>query len=162
MAKALAVFTTSGNDLANYPNTPFQILYTSPTNSFNVTPGTRFFVPLFLFDDSPPIVGSFPTKPGPAAQEYIFDDAQVGADGLEIIVDGLPTSIGPMYVAGPVDTQPLPDGGGTHVIQVGAFLTPLSKGTHTVTISGTFDGDAFAATYGGGVSFEFTYTVIVN
>jgi hypothetical protein len=167
MAEELAFFDTSGNNLTFYPDTPFQILYadfSNPTgaNTFTVKTGTMFFVPLFALDDSRPIIGDFPRHAGADAQAYIFDDGQVGADDVEIEVDGVVTSIGPEYVAGPVVTPPLPDGGGTHLIQVGAFLSPLSKGTHTVTIRATLDGDALVALFGGPFSFEFTYTVIVN
>ena len=66
-----------------------------------------------------------------------------GLTGLEIIVDGKSTSIGPDYTAGPVLTAPLLDGGGTHFISIGAFLTPLSVGKHTVSFKATFAGDAF-------------------
>jgi hypothetical protein len=72
------------------------------------------------------------------------------------------TSIGAEYVAGPVDTDILPDGGGTHLILVGAFLTPLSKGTHTVTIRYALDCDAFVAVNKGPFSIEIPYTVIVE
>jgi hypothetical protein len=163
MAEELAFFDTSGNNLAYYPDTPFQILYVDPAveNTFTVKTGTLFFVPLFSLDDSPPIIGAFPANAADA-EGYVFGDTQIGADEVEIEVDGLVTSIGPEYVAGPVVTPALPDGGGTHLIQVGAFLTPLSKGTHTVTIRGTFDGDAVVASLGSAISFEFTYTVIVN
>ena len=70
------------------------------------------------------------------------------------------TELGPDYVAGAI-TKPLPDGGGTGYIAIAAFLTPLSKGTHTVSISGAFDGAAFDP-FGGGFGFEITYTVIVR
>jgi hypothetical protein len=167
MAEELAFFDTTGNNRAFYPDTLFQILYadfSNPTgaNTFKVKSDTMFFVPLFAIDDSRPIIGHFPSNAGADAQAYIFGDGQVGADDVEIEVDGVVTSIGPEYVAGPVVTPALPDGGGTHLIQVGAFLSPLSKGTHTVTIRATLDGEALVALYGGPVSFEFTYTVIVN
>src|SRR5205807_1827494 len=117
-------------------------------NTFKVKKDTMFFVPLFSVDDSPPVIGTFPRNAGHDAAEYIFADGQVGADAVEIEVDGLVTSIGRDYVAGPVLTPALPDGGGTHLIQVGAFLSPLSRGTHTVTIRTTLDGDALVALYG--------------
>jgi hypothetical protein len=178
MAEQLALFSTSFNNPMYKPDTPFQILYFDPntfainlvgdtlvesgSNTFPVNEGTMFFVPLFGVDDSPPIIGSFPTSSGSDAQVYIFDDAQVGADSVQIEVDGLVTSIGQEYVAGPVVTPPLLDGGGTHIIQVGAFLTPFSPGTHNVTIRGNFDGKAYVAAVGNPLSFEFTYTVIVE
>jgi hypothetical protein len=64
-------------------------------------------------------------------------------------------------VAGPVLTPPLLDGGGTHFISLAAFLTPLSVGTHTVTIQGRLAGDAFVVTTGLQF-FEFTVTYEVQ
>jgi probable HAF family extracellular repeat protein len=177
MARAIALFNTSGNNPAYYPNTPFQILYVDPatesftpsgggvvetgTNSFVVAPDTQFYVPLLSLDDSPPILGTFPTDPN-ATANYVFGHDQVGATNLAITVDGQARSLGAAYAAGPVQTPPLLDGGGTHFIAVGAFLSPLSPGTHTVTISGLLDGLAFQQ--GTGLSFlqfQFTYTVTV-
>lgn len=177
MASAITLFSTSGNSSAYYPNTPFQILsedtstvvvtpesggiVVTATNSFTVTSGTQFFVALYYADDSPVVIGTFPTDECSAAA-YIFDQAQVGAKDLEIIVDGESTCLGRDYVAGPVLTAPLLDGGGTHFISVGAFLTPLSVGTHTVKIKGTISGDAWVVA--NGLSFEkaeFTYQVTV-
>ena len=55
------------------------------------------------------------------------------------------------------------DAGVHFVYEIGAFLTPLSKGTHTVTYRGIFDGDLLAPYFPGGVfEFEDTYTVIVK
>src|SRR5689334_14750224 len=51
MAKAVARFTTSGNDLAYYPDTPLQVLFTGPANydfssgGLLVTGGNTFEVP---------------------------------------------------------------------------------------------------------------------
>ncbi|HKI20689.1 MAG TPA: hypothetical protein VKA15_22555 [Isosphaeraceae bacterium] len=177
MASAIALFSTSGNNSQYYPDTPFQILAEDAStvvvtpengglvvtggNSFTVPSGTPFFVAMYYADDSPPVYGTFPTSPWKAAG-YIFDRSQLGANNFAIIVDGEYTSIDSSYVAGPVLTSPLLDGGGTHFISVGAFLTPLSVGTHTVTMLGTVSGDAFVA--GAGVSFlsaVFTYNVKV-
>src|SRR5262249_47685276 len=143
MASATALFLTSGNDPSRYPSTPFQTLYYDPatqtfnpvngglvvgaTNQFTVKPGTPFYVPLAFSDDSPPIIGSFPTIPQ-AAADSLFSHDQNGLGALRIVVDGHAPSIGAAYTAGPVQTPPLPDGGGSHLISVGAFLTPLSPG----------------------------------
>jgi hypothetical protein len=62
LALATALFNTSGNNLSYYPNTPFQVLFVSATNEFFVAPGTPFYMPVFFADDSPPIVGTFPTN----------------------------------------------------------------------------------------------------
>ena len=73
------------------------------------------------------------------------------------------TSIGAAYAAGPVHTPPLQDAGGSHIITVGAFLTPLSPGVHTVTISGEFSGVGFQQTSGlAFVDFASTYTITVQ
>ena len=178
MAAATALFNTSGNNLSQYPQTPFQILYVDPTtemptfvngglvltgtNHFSVTAGTPFYVPVAFIDDSPPILGTFPTDPSKVAN-YIFSHDQVGMKNLQIIVDGRVTPIGSAYAAGPVQTPPLLDGGGTHIITVGAFLTPLSPGTHTVAIAGEFSGVLFQQATG--LSFEqfnLTYAVTVT
>jgi hypothetical protein len=177
MASATALFITS-NDPSRYPNTPFQILYVDPntltfnlvngglvvgaSNQFTVKPGTPFYVPLAFVDDSPPILGTFPTT-AQAAADYVFSHDQVGLGDLRIVVDGHATSLGAAYTAGPVQTPPLPDGGGSHIITVGAFLTPLSPGVHTVTISGVETGVAFQQAYG--LAFEqfaATYTITVQ
>lgn len=111
--------------------------------------------------DGPPIIGSFPTEASQAA-DYFFSPTQLGAMDYEIIVDGKSTLIGPEYVAGPV-AEPLPDGG-NHLIQLGAFLSPMSVGTHTVTIRGELAGTAILAdTQGslGCVAVDITYPVTV-
>jgi len=165
MAEAMAYFNTSYNDLDFYPDTPFQILYladpnTDTTNTFTVNTGTKFFVPVFWVDDSMPIIGDFPDDKDDIAH-YVFGRKQLGAHDLEIVVDGEATTLGAAYAAGA--TLPfLLDGDGKHIIQVGAFLTPLSKGIHTVTIQGTLDGDAILDVLGGPYSIEATYTVNVK
>jgi hypothetical protein len=178
MTGATALFTTSGNNLAFYPHTPFQVLYFDPptlafhfengglfvtgVNHLTVKPGTPFYVPVANVDDSPPILGTFPTDPSTVAN-YVFAHDQVGMTNLQIVVDGRVTPLGSAYAAGPVTTPPLLDGGGTHIITVGAFLTPLSPGTHTVSIAGEFSGvltqQATGLTF---EQFSFTYTVTVT
>jgi hypothetical protein len=176
MASEIALFSTSGNSSQYYPDTPFQVLaedvstivatpvnggiVVTATNSFTVSAGTPFFVAVYYSDDSPPFTPPFPTDNREAAK-YLHDVN--GVDVLGIIVDGKSTFLGPDYVAGPVLTPPLLDGGGTHLISVGAFLTPLSVGKHTVSIMGFLSGPSFSAA-NGGLSFElavFTYTVDV-
>jgi hypothetical protein len=179
MTGALAVFTASGNNPAYYPDTPFQILYVKDgafqfeelppdglritgSSTFTVETGTKFFVPMANANDSEPFPAPFP-ETREEAIPYIFGDAQYGARGWQISVDGKRTPIGSGYLAGPVTTPPLPDGGGTHMITLGAFLHPLSPGSHTVTINGGYFGDALLDTYGFGFFvYEFTYTVIVE
>jgi hypothetical protein len=183
MARLMGQFTTSGNDLKYYPKTPFQILYTSATsgppamsipcpnggtgfldsgsNTFIVPAGTQFFLPLFGVDDSPPVLGTFPASED-AAGAYFFGPQQYGGRDFIIIVDGRVTPVGAEFLAGPVKTPPLLDGGGTHFIQLGAFLTPLSLGLHTITIQGEIAGSGVLPTYGFGCLEEgFSYFVEV-
>ena len=184
MARLMGQFTTSGNDTTHYyPMTPFQILYTTATsgpkpmsipcpnggtgfldsgsNTFIVPVGTQFFLPLFGVDDSPPVLGTFPTSED-AAAAYFFGPQQYGGQDFIIIVDGQVAPVGAEFLAGPVKTPPLLDGGGTHFIQLGAFLTPLSLGLHTITIQGEVAGTGVLPTYGFGCLEEgFTYFVEV-
>jgi hypothetical protein len=178
MTSELALFTTSGNEAAYYPKTPFQILYADAatsqvvpvgdgflalgSNSFAVRPGTAFFVPLWNADDSPPIVGTWPENHSDAIA-YFFDPTQVGGKGFAITIDGRTTPIGAAYLAGPVTTPPLLDGGGTHIITLGAFLTPLPSGTHTVSISGGVFGSEIAKAYPFSfIEEDISYTVSVE
>ena len=164
MAKELAYFTTSGNNLSYLPKTPFPLLYlknlSDTTNSFTVSPGTHLFVPISSIDNSPPIIGNFPSDQN-QAQNYVVSQEQLGAR-FEITVDGVTTSIRPSYVAGPVYTPGLLNGG-SYFMQVGVFLTPLSPGEHTITCRAFYGGNAVTALTGGvPVAFEFTYTVTVQ
>ena len=161
MAAAIANFSITGNDLAYYPNTPFQIIYRHPGNAFTVSSGTFFYVKLVFIDDSPPIIGDWPADKS-AAANYIFGRTELGAHDLEIEVDGKVYSLdNPGYIGGPVPTPNSPDGS-AHFIQIGAFMTPLSVGVHTVTIRGVMDGDAMVAAFGGPWGTEITYSVTVR
>jgi hypothetical protein len=164
MTTALAKFQDTGNNLSFYPNTRFQILFVQDfntgTGTFTVRPGTFFFVPLFSFNDSPPIIGDFPTNSSQVG-EYIFGATQVGAHDVEIEVDGKATGLGPSYLSNLINTPGLPNGG-SHTILMGVFLTPLPKGTHTVKIREGFAGDAIVAAFGTTFFFEDVYTVIVQ
>ena len=170
IAKATAFFATRGPDRpngrrkSNEPSVPFQILYDSninkPHNTFLVGPDTIFYVPIFFVSDSPPIVGNFPSNVNDpeAVEKYLLDKQQLGGKKIEIRVDGKKTSIinDPTYFVG-VKT-PLADGG-THYITAAVFLSPLTKGTHTVTIAALFTGAAVAPPP---FQFEISYTVIVR
>jgi hypothetical protein len=97
-------------------------------------------MPLIGVDDSPPFPSNlltFPTTPEEALH-FFFD--VLGAQNCVITVDGRSTAVGPEFLAGPVTTQPLPDGGGTHIISLAVFLTPMSVGLHTVSFSGQLEG----------------------
>jgi hypothetical protein len=162
MAAEMALFSTSGNDLHYYPDTPFQILYTSATNTFTVPAGTRFFVPVFFVDDSPPVLGNFPDDADDIA-DYVFGADQLGGYDMQIVVDGTATTLGPAYLGSAyVGGTGLLDGGGHNFIQLGGFLAPLSPGEHTVKITANFDGAVIVAAFGTGITLEATYTVRVG
>jgi hypothetical protein len=166
MALEVANFSLSGNDLAYYPDTPFQILYRQgslqdPTgsNTFHVTPGTPFYLKFFFIDDAPPVWGDFPTDKS-GAGDYVFGPDQLGAHDFEIEIDGNVFSLDdPGYVGGPVT---VPNSlGGEHLIQVGAFITPLPLGTHHIQMRGTLDGDVILANVGGPFGAVIDYTINV-
>lgn len=168
MAAAVANFSISGNDEAYHPDTPFQIIYRkgnlqdpAGANTFVVKPGTFLYLKFFFIDDAAPVIGDWPVDKGEAA-DYVFGPAQLGGHDLEVEVDSNVYSLDdPGYIGGPVPTPDSPDGS-NHLIQIGAFLSPLSPGTHRVTIRGVFDGDAFVDAVGGPFASEITYTVIVE
>lgn len=171
MAKATAPFGFNGNDPALYPNTPFQILYidgydveevdsgivATGHKSFTAPRSSLFYVPIFSLTDNPSFLAPFPETPA-AASSYFFDQAQHGAN-FTITVDGSTTPIGPGYVVGPVEL------GGTnlHIVTLGVYLTPLSLGSHTITVHGGIYGAGVDDAYG--IAFieeNFTYTVQVT
>jgi hypothetical protein len=177
MALETALFTTSNNDLQYYPRTPFQILYVNADevevieseggvtvigqNEFDAKPWNFFYVPIFNIDDSPPVIGDFPERPR-QAERYLFGKSSVGAD-LSIEVDGALVRGLHEYLVGPIDTPPLLDGGGTHILTVGAFIGPLRPGIHTVRLRGRADGTVFQEA--SGLAFlaqDFTYTIHVQ
>lgn len=166
-AAATAYFNTGPRTLETLPQDfPFQILYITADNTFTVRTGTMFYVPVLYSSDVDAALWPFPDVTDPVAvTAYYFDPAQLGAEFMHIIVDGKVNEIGPGYAVGAV-TPGLPDGGNTYTVAA-AFLTPLSKGVHYVTIEGLFSG-AFLAPYflGGVLDFSganaITYTVIVH
>jgi hypothetical protein len=161
MAEAVADFSITGNDPAFYPDTPFQIIYRRAGNSFTVEPGTYFYVKFFFIDDSPPVVGEWPADASEAS-DYIFGRDQLGGHDLEVMVDGKTSSLDDAgYIGGPVETPDSPDGS-EHLIQIGAFLTPMSRGTHHVTIQGVFDGQVALDAFGGPFVGHVEYTVTVK
>jgi hypothetical protein len=165
VAQAIAYFSTSGNNLAFLPNTPFQILYiqdrSNNTATFTVPAGKILFVPIGYITDSPPVIGNFPATSAQAAN-YVFDSQQIGGK-FEIAVNGIKTTIDdPRYIGGPVFAPGLLDGGGSHFLQVGVFLTPLSPGEHTISGQFSATGNAVIDTLGQPFSSGFTYKVIVK
>ena len=81
MARLVGSFTINGNNPHSVTKTPFNILFTasggppaisipcqggtgvldSGCNTFLVKAGTEFFLALLVVDDSPPVLGKFPT-----------------------------------------------------------------------------------------------------
>lgn len=164
-AAATAYFNAGPRTPDTLPaNFPFQILYIAenqPT-TFTVKPGTMFYVPLAWSDDSAPILGDFPDINDPeAVSDYYFNPEQLGAEYLKIMVDGKITMLGPEYAVG-AEAPGLPTGGNNYTTAA-AFLTPLSKGEHTVAFAFRFSGDALEPYFPEGVfEFEAEYTVIVG
>ena len=175
MAREAALFTNTGNDPANYPDTPFQVLYADPTtfevnevdgclhvtgsNEFTTSVRTFYYVPIINYSDVPPVHGDFPTTTAEARAHFFGADQLAGQ--YEIVVDGSATPIGPAFVAGPV-AAPLESLGGSQITTLGVFLRPLRPGTHTAMIRGILTGPLTEEALGGEcVSFEFTYTVHV-
>jgi hypothetical protein len=175
MARATAFFNTGDHSLDTYPHTPFQILYVPKGDgpqpySFTVSPGTMLYVPIFFSDDTQPLVGDFPKNVDKrlAVLNYVYSPTQLGATSINIEVDRSMNPLGSDYVVG-VHAKLADDGGfgpGHQYIVFGAFLTPLDKGTHTVTISGSLNGAALLAAVGlppnGVYQFEIVFTVIVH
>lgn len=163
-AAATAYFNTGPRTADTLPqNFPFQILYDEAANpgspgTFHVRPGTMLYVPVVYSDDTDfQYFNYFPDVNDPqAVSNYYFDPAQLGAETLTISVDGNVTSLGPKYAVG-AETPGLPSGGNNYTV-VAAFLTPLTKGTHTVVIDVLLDGEFI----GGGFAFTATYTVVVG
>lgn len=171
MGALAAPFSMSG-DLADYPDTPIQVLHienvdvqmlgegslATGTNFFTVAAGTHFFVSFLTVNDGPPMVPGFPATAAGAAT-YFFDPAHYGGRDFEVVVDGTRTTIGAEHLTGPV---PIPGNEEERIVTLGTFLGPLSPGVHTITIRGGVYGRGMADTYN--LSFvreDFTYTVEV-
>jgi hypothetical protein len=166
MASLVGPYTINGNNPNSVPKTPFNILFTASggppamsipcqggtgvldtgCNTFLVKAGSEFFLALLVVDDGPPVLGKFPTD-HQRAIPYFFGPQQYGGEDFYVAVDGRTTHLGPEFLAGPVQTPPLNDGG-THLIELGVFLTPLSLGLHTIIIHGEIDGAGVLSTYG--------------
>lgn len=164
-AKATAYF----NEGPHTPDTipagfPMQILYIPPgetdTGTFDVQTGTMFYMPLVYSDGNDAALWPFPdVNDAQAVSNYYFDPKQLGAETLDVTVDGQTTSLGPPYAVG-ADTPGLPSGANTYTV-VAVVLGPLTKGTHTVSYRFLFSGD-FLAPFGGEFAGEATYTVVVH
>lgn len=155
-AAATAFFNTGTRSEAELPGDfPFQILYTSgdaTTNTFNVKPGTAFYIPI-VHDESLQDVSD-----PQAVRDLYFDGAQYGAEYVNIIVDGKVTAVGPEYAVG-VATPGLRPGIDAYTA-IAVFHTPLPRGRHTVTIEARFTGDLLGPD--GVYEFQSTYEVNVG
>jgi hypothetical protein len=139
-AKATAVFNTGPHDAAP-PKLPFYTL----TDDATVKPGTTLYVPIFYADDSGQVVPPFPTDitDQQADADYLMGLVKndFNVDAFIVVVDGKVTVLDDSYVSG-TRTAPLQDGPpfGTNYIVSAVYLTPLTPGTHTVSIGGIIDG----------------------
>src|SRR5262249_23143574 len=154
MAQKLALFESNliaGPPFAPPPSTPFQILSLLSRN-YVVNSHTMLYVPVFTFDDSPPVTGctlpGIPGTPGcvrvfpathTAALSYVFGAQQTGGHDMAIPIDGARTPLSQDYLAGPVSVPPVLADGAAHGLVIAAYVAPLAAGSHTVTISGEFD-----------------------
>jgi hypothetical protein len=140
-AAATAVFDTGPHD-ATPPKLPFYTL----VNDATVKPGTMLYVPIFHVDDSGEDAGKLPADvtDQQADADYLMDFVKdaFNVDALIIVVDGEVTVLDDSNIHG-LNTAPLLDGppAGTNYIVSGAFVSPLSKGDHTIGIGGIIDGE---------------------
>ena len=166
---AAAAATAYFNEGPHTPDTvpagfPLQILYIPPggtdTGTFHVRAGTMLYMPLVYSDGNDAALWPFPdVNDAQAVSSYYFDPQQLGADTMEVTVDGQTTSLGPQYAVGTV-TAGLPSGANAYTV-VAVFLGPLTKGTHTVSYRFGLSGE-FLDPYGGEFAGEATYTVVVH
>jgi hypothetical protein len=142
---------------------PFQILYTpanANTATFHVRTGTMLYMPLVFSDANDAVLWDFPdVTDARAVSSYYFDPDQLGAEFMEVTVDGQTTSLASQYAVGAV-TPGLPTGVDAYTV-VAVVLEPLPKGTHIVFYRFLFTG-AFLAQYGIEFPGEGTYTVVVD
>lgn len=145
MARVVAPFNMSDRS-GPPPNTPFQILYqnnVTGATSFDVTHGKFLYVPLLYNDNSVPIIGRFPADAQNRLQvlRYWYSQSEFGVTKLQLVIDGKTVPLGAAYISGLSFNTPLPDGA-TQYLTAGAFISPLSRGAHTVEIRFKATGDA--------------------
>ena len=164
MAAAIAPWQDSilppGNP-ALLPSTPFQLLTLAASN-YTVSSDTYFYVPIASVNDSPTILGTFPTNAS-QAESYWFDTRQLGVTA-SITVDGQKSFLDASYLAGPVNV-PLPTGGGNNSVVFATFLAPFAPGTHTVSVQSVFAGRLLDGLCGPDVcagGFDYTITSVAT
>jgi hypothetical protein len=144
MARLVAPFNVTDRS-GPPPNSPFQILYqgSSGPATFEVGPGKILYVPLVYNDDSPPVIGHFPAPAQNRQQalHYWFSQNEFGVTAQELIVDGKTVTLSAAYVSGLSFDTALPDTA-TQYMTTGAFISPLSRGAHTIEIHFKATGDA--------------------
>ncbi len=172
MAALTAAFNVTIDALGTHPGTPpklvdgkpFQELYTTTTNTFEVRAGTVLYVPVYQNTSSPPLVGNYPVDitNRRALLHYTFSRKQLGLEYARLSIDGIRFPLNAHYVVG-ARVPPLPDGGGTQYMNVAAFLILNKKGPHTVETSARPRGDAIIeATQGSVLDFTLQYKVNVH
>lgn len=145
MARLVAPFNLTDRS-GPPPNSPFQILYqnnVTGSTAFDVARGKFLYVPLLYNDDSLPILGHFPTNAQNRLQalRYWYSQSEFGVTKMQLVIDGKVVPLGARYVSGVSFSSPLPDGA-TQYLTAGAFISPLSRGAHTVEIRFKATGDA--------------------
>jgi len=166
---AAAAATAYFNEGPHTPDTipagfPFQILYIPPgetdRGTFHVRTGTMFYMPLVFSDGNDAALWPFPNvNDAEAVSSYYFDPQQLGAEFMEVTVDGNATTLGPQYAVGAV-TPGLPSGANTYTV-IAVLIGPLTPGIHSVSYRFMLSGD-FLTPYGGEFPGEATYTVVVH
>ncbi len=185
MVKLTAAFQTSGRDLRYFPHTPLKILFVQNQDvkvipvgkgfeivgqrSFSFSRGSVLWVPMSYGDDSPPVIGTFPTT-HTQALHYWFDKSGLGASRAQIVIDGAARSLDHDYLTGPVTTDQLKDCGGDvacgrHLVVESAFLAGLPAGKHTIEVLLNLDGALLKTPEAGGIPFlrtDLTYHVTIT
>jgi hypothetical protein len=144
-ARELASFNT-GPRSDPPPFTPFKVIYLDlVTNNlhFEVAPDTTLYVPVMYNDTSLPIVGDFPADASNRFDliRYWYSQSQFGVTEASIIVDGVATALGGTYLVGlNFSGNPLPDEAEQYGT-IAAFVSPLSRGRHTIEIRSRATGD---------------------
>ncbi|SFN42054.1 hypothetical protein [Variovorax sp. OV329] len=173
LAKATAAFNVTDHTGPPPPlvdgTSKFQMLFTTATNTFNVSRNTFLYVPVFLSDSSPPVIGTFPNVADrESVLRYVYSHRQLGLKYSVITIDGHDFNLDERYVVA-VKVPPLPDGGGTGYLTSAAVVRPLKRGTHVIEVSASVTGDAlppWCVAIGGycpeGVTFSIQFTVNVQ